>query len=82
MARKKIVGVLAQLIAQKKLGDAVLFDIVEDFPQGKTLDISEASRIDGTDAVLKGTNSYSDIDGADLVIVTAGLPRKRRPSPH
>jgi malate dehydrogenase len=84
MARKKIAligggqigGVLAQLIAQKKLGDVVLFDIVEDFPQGKTLDIAEASRVDGTDVVIKGTNTYDDIAGSDIVIVTAGLPRK------
>ena len=84
MARKKIAligggqigGVLAQLIAQKKLGDVVLFDIVEDFPQGKTLDIAEASRVDGTDVEIKGTNTYDDIAGSDIVIVTAGLPRK------
>ena len=84
MARKKIAligggqigGVLAQLIAQKKLGDVVLFDIVEDFPQGKTLDIAEASRVDGTDVVIKGTNTYDDIAGSDIVIITAGLPRK------
>lgn len=84
MAKKKIAligggqigGVLAQLIAQKELGDVVLFDIVEDMPQGKTLDIAEASRIDGFDVKLKGANQYSEIDNADLVIVTAGLPRK------
>lgn len=84
MARKKIAligggqigGVLAQLIAQKELGDVVLFDIVEDMPQGKTLDIAEASRIDGSDVQLKGTNEYAGIKGADIVIVTAGLPRK------
>jgi len=84
MARKKIAligggqigGVLAQLIAQKELGDVVLFDIVEDMPQGKTLDIAEASRVDGFDIKLKGTNDYKDIAGSDLVIVTAGLPRK------
>jgi len=84
MARKKIAligggqigGVLAQLIAQKELGDVVLFDIVEDMPQGKTLDIAEASRADGFDVKLKGTNDYKDIAGSDLVIVTAGLPRK------
>ncbi|HDR05242.1 MAG TPA: malate dehydrogenase [Candidatus Marinimicrobia bacterium] len=72
----QIGGVLAQLIAQKQLGDIVLFDIVEDMPQGKTLDIAEASRIDGFDVCVKGTNSYQDIAGSDLVIVTAGLPRK------
>ena len=84
MARKKIAligggqigGVLAQLIAQKELGDAIMFDIVEDMPQGKTLDIAEASRIDRTDMKLSGTNDYADIAGADLVIITAGLPRK------
>jgi malate dehydrogenase len=84
MARKKIAligggqigGVLTQLIAQRQLGDVVLFDIVEDLPQGKALDIAEASRVDGFDISVKGTNSYKDIEGADLVIVTAGLPRK------
>ncbi len=84
MSRKKIAligggqigGVLAQMIAQKELADVVLFDIVEDLPQGKTLDIAEASRIDGFDVSLKGTNEYKDVEGADLIIVTAGLPRK------
>lgn len=72
----QIGGVLAQLIGLRELGDVVLFDIVEDMPQGKTLDIAEASRIDGFDVQLKGTNDYKDIAGSDLVIVTAGLPRK------
>ncbi len=84
MARKKISligggqigGVLAQLIAQRQLGDVVLFDIVEDMPQGKTLDIAEASRVDGFDGKVEGTNDYKDIAGSDLVIITAGLPRK------
>jgi len=84
MSRKKISiigggqigGVLAQLIALRQLGDVVLFDIVEDMPQGKTLDIIEASRIDGFDVSVKGTNDYKDISGSDIVIVTAGLPRK------
>lgn len=84
MARKKISligggqigGVLAQLIASRQLGDSVLFDIVEDMPQGKALDIAEAARVDGFDVSLKGTNSYSDIENSDLVIITAGLPRK------
>jgi len=53
-----------------------MFDIVEDLPQGKTLDIAEASRIDGFDAKVEGTNDYKDIAGSDLVIITAGLPRK------
>ncbi|MCL4551595.1 MAG: malate dehydrogenase [Bacteroidetes bacterium] len=84
MARKKIAligggqigGVLTQLIAQKQLGDVVLFDIVEDLPQGKTLDIAEASRVDQFDVNVRGTNDYKDIQGADFVIITAGLPRK------
>ncbi len=84
MARKKISligggqigGVLAQLAALRELGDVVLFDIVEGLPQGKTLDIAEAAPVDGFDVSLKGTNNYADIAGSDVVIVTAGLPRK------
>jgi len=84
MPRKKIAligggqigGTLAHLIGLKELGDVVLFDIVEGLPQGKTLDIAQAGPIEGFDARLKGTNSYADIAGADVVIVTAGVPRK------
>lgn len=84
MARPKIAligggqigGVLAQLCALRELGDVVLFDIVEGLPQGKCLDIAEAAPVDGFDVVLKGTNEYKDIEGSDVVIVTAGLPRK------
>ena len=84
MARPKIAligggqigGVLAQLCAQRELGDVVLFDIVEGLPQGKTLDIYEAGPVDRFDVSLKGTNSYEDIKGADVVVITAGLPRK------
>ncbi len=84
MSRKKIAligggqigGVLAQLAASKQLGDVIMFDIVEDLPQGKTLDVAEASRVDGFDANVTGTNDYKDISGADLIIITAGLPRK------
>src|SRR5512136_645584 len=84
MARAKIAligggqigGVLAQLCALRELGDVVMFDIVEGLPQGKMLDIAEAAPVDGFDVCLKGTNSYEDIKGADVVIVTAGLPRK------
>ncbi len=84
MSRKKIAvigggqigGVLVQLIAQRQLGDVVLYDIVQDMPQGKTLDIAEAARVDLFDADLKGTNDYKDISGSDIVIITAGLPRK------
>ena len=84
MARKKISligggqigGVLAQLCALRELGDVVLFDIVEGLPQGKMLDIAEVGPVDRYDVCLKGTNSYEDIKGSDVVIVTAGLPRK------
>lgn len=72
----QIGGVLAQLSALRELGDVVMFDIVESMPQGKTLDIAEASRIDGFDVKVNGTNDYKDIQGANVVIVTAGLPRK------
>jgi len=84
MARPKIAligggqigGVLAQLACLRELGDVVMFDVVEDMPQGKTLDIAEASPVDGFDVSCTGTNDYKDIAGADVVIVTAGLPRK------
>lgn len=84
MARSKISligggqigGVLAQLCALRELGDVVLFDIVENLPQGKMLDIAEVARVDQFDVDLKGTNDYKDITGSDIVIVTAGLPRK------
>jgi malate dehydrogenase len=72
----QIGGVLAQLIAYRELADIVMYDIVEDLPQGKCLDIAEAAKIDGFDVEIKGTNDYKDIEGADFFIVTAGLPRK------
>ncbi|MFK8252680.1 malate dehydrogenase [Ancylobacter terrae] len=84
MARAKIAligagqigGTLALLAGLKELGDVVLFDVVEGVPQGKSLDIAEASPVLGFDAKLVGTNSYESIEGADVVIVTAGVPRK------
>jgi malate dehydrogenase len=84
MARKKIAligagqigGTLALLIGLKHLGDVVLCDIVEGVPQGKALDIAEASPVEGFDARVSGSNDYSAIAGADVVIVTAGVPRK------
>src|SRR5512134_161518 len=72
----QIGGTLAHLIGLKELGDVVLFDIVEGLPQGKTLDLSQSGPIEGFDAKLRGTNSYAEIKGADVVIVTAGVPRK------
>ncbi len=84
MARPKIAligagqigGTLAHLAAIKELGDIILFDIAEGTPQGKALDIAQSGPIEGFDASLKGANSYADIAGADVCIVTAGVPRK------
>ena len=84
MARKKIAligsgmigGTLARLAAKKEIGDIVLFDIAEGMPQGKALDLSQCGPIEGFDAKITGTNDYADIAGADVVIVTAGVPRK------
>ncbi|AGF75145.1 malate dehydrogenase [Bartonella australis AUST/NH1] len=84
MARKKIAligsgmigGTLAHMIGLKELGDVVLFDISEGLSQGKALDIAESSPINGFDVNLIGTSSYKAIEGADVVIVTAGVARK------
>jgi malate dehydrogenase len=84
MARAKIAligagaigGTLAHVAAREELGDVILFDIAEGVPQGKALDIAEASPVFGKDSLLKGANEYSDIAGADVCIVTAGVPRK------
>ena len=84
MARKKIAligsgqigGTLAHLIGLKELGDIVMFDIMEGIPQGKSLDIAESSPVEGYDARYVGANDYAAIAGADVVIVTAGVPRK------
>ena len=69
-------GTLALLAGLKELGDVVLFDIVDGIPQGKALDIAEASPVEGFDASVTGTDDYSEISGADVVIVTAGIARK------
>jgi malate dehydrogenase len=84
MARHKIAligagqigGTLAHLVGLKELGDVVLFDIAEGVPQGKGLDIAESGPVDGFDARYQGANDYSAIQDADVVIVTAGVPRK------
>ncbi len=72
----QIGGTLAHLIGLKELGDVVLFDIAEGIPQGKALDLVQSSPVDGFDAKFAGTNSYDTIQGADVCIVTAGVPRK------
>ena len=69
-------GTLAHLAAKKELGDIVLFDIAEGIPQGKALDLAQCGPVEGFDANIKGTNDYADIAGADVIIVTAGVPRK------
>jgi len=84
MARPKIAligagqigGTLAHLAAMKELGDVVLFDIAEGIPEGKALDIAESGPAEGVDATLSGTQDYADLAGADVCIVTAGVPRK------
>ncbi|MBI1867639.1 MAG: malate dehydrogenase [Methylocystis sp.] len=84
MSRKKIAligagnigGALAHLIGLKELGDVVLFDIVEGVPQGKALDLAQSSPVEGFDARFDGANGYAAIANADVVIVTAGIPRQ------
>ena len=84
MARAKIAligagmigGTLAHIAAREELGDVILFDIMEGTPQGKALDIAEATTVFGSDVSLKGANDYAGIAGADVCIVTAGVPRK------
>jgi malate dehydrogenase len=84
MARKKIAligggmigGTLAHLAALRELGDIIVFDIAEGLPQGKTLDLAQSGPVEGFDANLSGTNGYEAIAGADVCIVTAGVPRK------
>jgi malate dehydrogenase len=84
MARKKIAligsgqigGTLALLAGIKELGDIVMFDIAEGTAKGKALDIAQASAVEGFDANLSGTSSYEALEGADVAIVTAGVPRK------
>ena len=84
MARNKLAligggnigGTLAHLAGLKELGDIVVFDIVEGLPQGKALDLAQSSSIEGYDARLSGANDYAAIEGADVVIVTAGVARK------
>ena len=84
MARKKIAligagmigGTLAHLAAMRELGDITLFDIAEGIPEGKALDLAQAGPVDGYDVKLKGSSDYTDIAGADVCIVTAGIARK------
>jgi len=84
MARSKIAligsgnigGTLAHLIGLKELGDVVMFDIAEGVPQGKALDIAQSTPVEGVNSAYSGANDYAAIAGSDVVIVTAGVPRK------
>src|SRR5437762_5301182 len=84
MARRKVsivgagnVGATAgQRIADKELADVVLIDIVEGVPQGKALDLAESAPIEGYDCRITGTNNYRDTANSDVVVITAGIPRK------
>ena len=67
---------VAQRTVEKRLADVVLVDIVEGTPQGKALDLAEAAPVEGYDCRLTGTNSYSETAGSDIVVITAGIPRK------
>jgi|TARA_B100001540_G_scaffold269539_1_gene252259 malate dehydrogenase len=69
-------GTLAHLVAIKELGDIVLFDIAEGIPQGKALDLQQSGPVESFDSKITGTNKYEDLQDSDVVIVTAGVPRK------
>ena len=72
----QIGGTLAHLIALKELGDIVLFDVAAGIAKGKALDIAQSSSVDGFNVKLSGTDNYEDIKNSDVIIITAGIPRK------
>jgi len=72
----QIGGTLAHLIALKDLGDVVLFDVAEGIAKGKALDIAQSSPVDGFNITLSGTDNYEDTKNSDVIIITAGVPRK------
>jgi len=72
----QIGGTLAHLIALKELADVVLFDVAEGIAKGKALDIAQSSSVDGFDVKISGTNNYEDTKNSDVIIITAGVPRK------
>ena len=69
-------GTLAHLLALKKLGNLTLIDVVTGMPQGKALDLSQSSAVEGFTGSIEGTNDFSKMKGSDVIIITAGLPRK------
>ena len=72
----QIGGTLAHLISIKELADVVLFDVADGIAKGKALDIAQSTSIDGLSINLIGTNNYEDIKNSDVIIITAGVPRK------
>ena len=72
----QIGGTLAHLIALKELADVVLFDVAEGIAKGKALDIAQSSSVDGFNVSITGTNNYDDTKNSDVIIITAGVPRK------
>jgi len=72
----QIGGTLAHLIALKELGDVVLFDLAEGMAKGKALDIAQSSSVEGFNTDIKGTNNYEETKNSDVIIITAGVPRK------
>ena len=72
----QIGGTLAHLIAIKELGDVVLFDVAEGLAKGKALDIAQSSGVTGFNVNISGTNDYEDTKNSDVIIITAGVPRK------
>ena len=72
----QIGGTLAHLITIKELGDVVLFDVAEGLAKGKALDIAQSTSVDGSNVNLIGTSSYKDTENSDVIIITAGVPRK------
>ena len=72
----QIGGTLAHLAGLRDLGEVVLFDVVDGVPQGKALDLSQAAPVEKYSPKIKGANEYAEIKDADVVIVTAGVPRK------
>src|ERR671925_225588 len=84
MARRKVTVIgagnvgatAAQRIVDKELADVVLVDIVQGVPQGKALDLMESGPVEGYDSTITGTNEYKDTANSDIVVITAGIPRK------
>ena len=72
----QIGGTLAHLIAIKELGDVVLFDVAQGLAKGKALDIAQSSGVTGFNVDIKGTSNYEDTKNSDVIIITAGIPRK------